>query len=243
VDALHLDDARVLAAGQREQTFIGPAAHRHSHLDQSVAHSWLARIGWQRLAELVERKKPDVHCVLEAILRHSTLEPEVREPGAVSGILQDLFGLVEERAQCRDVAHKQGSLGGVELQFPADRKMGSPALVAEQAQPVLTALEGQREGRLGAGLLRRPPQHLDKLNALVVIHAVATDADVTSGFEQPIVSQPNQPPRRPQVRLSLGVIGQAVPRRLRHAVVAEAVPGVAADRVGYPLAAAVEGLE
>ncbi len=146
--------------------------------------------------------------------------------------------------QRRHVAHQQGGLGGVELQLPGQREMGSPALLTEQAQTVSAALEGQRERRLRAGLPCRAPQHLDEPDALVVVgQAVAADADVAGGLEQPVVPQLDQPPSDPKVRLALGVIGQAVPRRLRHPIVAEAVPGVAADRVGDPLATAVDGLE
>ena len=72
---------------------------------------------------------------------------------------------------------------------------------------------------------------------------MAADADVAGGLEQPVVAQLDQPSTDPQVRLALVVIGQAVPRRLGHPVVAEAVPGVAADRVGDPPATAVDGLE
>ena len=73
--------------------------------------------------------------------------------------------------------------------------------------------------------------------------ALAADADVTGGLEQPVIPELDQPPTDPEVNLALVVFGQADPRRLGHPVVAEAVPGVAADRVGDPPATAVDGLE
>jgi len=81
------------------------------------------------------------------------------------------------------------------------------------------------------------------LDALVLGELVTTYADVAGGLEQPIVALLGQPTTDPQVRLAPRVIGHALPSGLDHPVVAEAIPGVAADRVGDPLAAAVNDLE
>ena len=210
----------------------------------AIRHPWFARIGWQWLAELVERLQPGVHRLLEAVLREPPLDSEVGESGAVGRLVQDLLGLVEQRMQRRHVADQQRSIRRVELQLPGQREVIGPALLTEEVQTVSAVLEGQRERRLSPRLPRRAPQHLDEPDALVLVgQSTAADADVAGGLEQPVVPERDQPPTDPQVRLALGVIGQADPRRLGHPVVAEAVPGVAADRVGDPPATAVDGLE
>ena len=158
--------------------------------------------------------------------------------------MQDLLGLVEQRMQRRHVTDQQRGVRGVELQLPGQREVSGPALLTEQVQTVSAVLECQRERRLSPRLPRRAPQHLDEPDALVVVgQPQAADADVAGGLEQPVVPERDQPPTDAQVNLALVVSGQADPRRLGHPVVAEPVPGVAADRVGDPPATAVEGLE
>ena len=67
--------------------------------------------------------------------------------------------------------------------------------------------------------------------------------EVARGLEQPVAPPLDQPPTDSQMCLAGGVVGQADSRRLGHPVMAEAVSGVATDRVGDPSAAAVDGLE
>ena len=130
------------------------------------------------------------------------------------------------------------------MQLPSQVEVSGPTLSTEQVQGAPAVLERQRERGLRPRLSCRTPQHLDEPNALRVVgQPTSADADVARGLEQPVVALLDQPPTDSQMCLAGGVVGQADPRRLGHPVMAEAVSGVATDRVGDPSAAAVDGLK
>ena len=181
----------------------------------------------QRLAELVERAQPGVQRLLQPVLRHPALEPEVGEAGAVGRRRQELFGLVEQRPATRPTSPTRSAASAasscssrVSAKWSAQRRRPS------RARPLRQYLEGQRKRGLRPRLVRRPPQHLDEPDALVAVgQPLAADADVTGGLEQP--GSPSATSRRPMRRcVSRCVLGgQSVPRGLGHPVVAEAVSG------------------
>ena len=142
------------------------------------------------------------------------------------------------------VTDQQRGVSGVELQLPGQREVRGPALLAEQVQGVPAVSERQRERGLRSSLSRCSPYYLDEPGAFDVVgQPQATDADVARGFEHRSSPSVDQPSADAQVNGAHVVSGKARARRLGHAVVAEPVAGVAADRVGDPLAVAVEGLE
>ncbi len=176
----------------------------------AIAQPRFARIVWQWLTELVERAQPRLDCLLDTVLSYLPLQSEIGESCAVGRLAQILVGLIEQGMQGRDVTDQLSGIRGVKLQLPRQREVGGPALLTEEAETVSAVLEGQRERCLRPRFPRRTAKHLDEPDALCVVgQAVAADADMTRGLEQPVVAKLDQPSTDPEMNLALVVFGQA----------------------------------